>query len=132
MGPLRIEHETWGERFHRAYRKGRDAYGFTWRSLAETISQVTPVVNSTLIRMSELEEAPAGRAKRQLAYLTVLAMGFDPDDFDLTEEDVSPGWHMPTVRRLLTPKSRRNVATRRCITAPAGLCVEPRLFATAA
>lgn len=125
---LRLDEETWGERYLRAYFASRSLHGpeeVTWRRLAERVSQITPVAASTLMRLRTLKAEPVGPANRQLMYLVILALGFDPADFGLTEDDASPAWHMPTVRKLLAPKSRKRVTKIRCFTGPAGRSTSP-------
>lgn len=127
---LRLTDEKWGERFLRAYYASKERYGpqeVSWRKLAARVSKVLPAANSTVMRLRYLEDAPVGAAQRQLAYLAVLALGFDPQDFGLTEADASPGWHMPTVRKLVAPqKARDRASMKRCTTAPAGRSDAPR------
>lgn len=126
MAVLRKQEVTWGEELLLAYRRGREVHRYSWLKLAERVSQVTPVHHMTLQRLADLEVEPATASKRQLAYLTILAMGFDPADFGLTDADVSPAWHMPTVRKLLLPTSSRRSGDKSVrFTGPAGQMASP-------
>lgn len=121
MGALRLSDETWGERYNRAFRTGKKVHDYTWKELAAKVSVIIPTDDSVLIRIGQTDTVPTSPQKRRLAYLALMAMGFDPHEFDLGPEDVSPVWHMPTVRRHLIPGSARQRAVqKRCFTVSPG------------
>ncbi len=111
---LTINDETWGERFHRAYRRGRARHHFTYLGVAEAISATgNPVSDQTLLRLEQADEAPRSVSQRKAAYLALVAYGFEPEEFGLTVEN--SGLHMAdlsALRRALAPKAGAGKAAR--------------------
>lgn len=106
----RLEQETFGERLHRAYRRGRELHGFTYEERAEALRQVIDISDQSLIRYETLEEVPARPGQRQKLYLILIAYGFDPEDFGLTEDlaGIPEVWDMKKIRRILDPAYKGN------------------------
>jgi hypothetical protein len=103
--PFQLGDERWGEKVRRAYYRGKELHGYTWESLAQTISQVTPMSHGGLQRFMKYETKPTGRAV-ETAYLLCLAMGVNPVDLEITESQIqTPLYTSKTVRDLLFPAS---------------------------
>lgn len=101
--------ETWGERVRRAYRRARDTWGdgFNYRSVAEQISLVYPVSMTALQRLEQNEELPKQPRVRIVAFYALLAYGFDPADFGLTDENTPvANIDLRKTRQLLAPRNR--------------------------
>jgi hypothetical protein len=104
--PFKLGEERWGEKVRRAYYRGKRISGYTWASLAETISQVAPMSDAGLQRFMRYETKPTGRAV-ETAYLLCLAMGVDPGELGIDESEIqTPLYTSKTVRDLLFPASR--------------------------
>lgn len=117
----KLDEETWGERLHRAYRQCRARTGLVYMQHAEAISAFVPISDQTLMRSELLEEVPARPNKRQVMFLTLLAYGFEPEEFGLTEETCSlTGFDMKRVRRELDPDRRVKSAVRASVIANTG------------
>jgi len=82
---LELPPESWGARLHRAYKVGREVYGYTYAELADAISPIYPVSQQTLIRLERNNEAPKAARQMFLAWLYVTALGFDPRDLRVVE-----------------------------------------------
>lgn len=83
---LDLPRETWGERVHRAYRHGRDQYGYTYMDLAKQISRLgMPISQQTIIRLEENPVPPKTGRGHLNAWLALTAMGFNPADFQIKE-----------------------------------------------
>lgn len=82
---LELPPETWGARLHRAYKVGKEVYGYTYSEIADAISAIYPVSQQTLIRLERNNEAPRADRVMFLAWLYVTAMGFDPRDLKVVE-----------------------------------------------
>ena len=113
--PLKLEPETWGERYARAYRTSRHLYGRTYEEVAELLTSVgKDCAPSALYKLANHDEVPGRMPSRQRAYLALLAYGFAPEDFGLTIENSGlKSWDMKRVVDQLKPKSP-------CITVRAG------------
>lgn len=98
---------TWGDRFHLAYRQSRDTFGYgyiSYSTVAERVSQIVPTSNQSILRMEGWEELPRNAQTRQVAFFALMALGFDPADFGLTEKNVPlGGFNMARARKLLSP-----------------------------
>lgn len=79
---------TWGEKVHLAYRRSRATYGHTYREVAERISQIFPTTDATIVRLESYDTVPKQERVRIVAYLALLAYGFDPSDFGLSPDNV--------------------------------------------
>ena len=83
---LELPRETWGEKLHRAYRVGRDTYGYTYVDLARQITRIgMPISQQTIIRLEENTSVPKTGRGQLNAWLAITAMGFDAADFGLKE-----------------------------------------------
>lgn len=101
---LRLDSETWGDRMNRAYRMARRKYKLTYDSVAERISPIEKTTSGTLVRLGDFDELPGQARTRKIAFLAVMAYGFDPKDFGLTAENVPlAGMDLKAVRELLRP-----------------------------
>lgn len=85
---LKLGPERWGDRLRRAYYLSKQTYGGTWQELAERISQVRPVTDTTLMSYMKYESKPARMQQLQMAWLLCIAMRIDPADLDLNEADI--------------------------------------------
>lgn len=84
--------ETWGERFLRAYKKARSHPEFppgsiTYDAIAERVSQLVPTTGTSILRLGSADVEPSRPNQRQIAYLALVAMGFDPREFGLSHSD---------------------------------------------
>lgn len=84
---LSLGTETWGERLARA----RSRSGVSLKEAAARVSDLAPVSYSSIMRLESMTEPPADRKRRMVAYLTLIAYGFDPEQFGLSENDI-PKW----------------------------------------
>lgn len=101
------EPESWGERVSRAYRAQRRRTGQHYREVAERISQIHPVLNSQLSRLEDNEDLPPTRNTRLIAFLALIAYGYDPEDFGLNAGNTPvAGYDLKRVVDLLKPESR--------------------------
>ena len=83
---LELPRETWGERVHRAYRIGREQYGYTYEAVARQISRIgMPISQQTVFRTEAHEYAPKTARGQLNAWLVLCAYGFDPADFGIKE-----------------------------------------------
>jgi hypothetical protein len=86
-----LNDETFGEKVHRAYRQGRAAHGFTYREIADRLSAVYPVSMQSLQRLELQPDIPRQQRVRLVAYLALIAYGFDPEDFGLNHDNTPLG-----------------------------------------
>lgn len=89
-GPLKRQPQSWGDEFRNAYRQAKMHWpdgAVTYKAIAERISRVVPVSHTSILRLGYLNEVPESAAQRQMAYLALMAMGFDPTDFGLEPSD---------------------------------------------
>lgn len=77
--------ETWGERLRRA----RELSGLRLDEAAETISRVWPVSYASLVRLEKERKLPANPRRRLVAFLALVAYGFEPAGFEVGD-DVLP------------------------------------------
>lgn len=107
---LTLQAETWGSTYMRAYRQSRNHFGqsqITWDKLAERLRQVIPECSDTaLLRLGDLEFEPERPAQRLRAFLGLLAMGYDPEDFGMSPDNVPLGAiDLKRAKRLLSPRA---------------------------
>lgn len=107
---LHLVEENWGERLHRASRMSRQMYGQTYRDVAASISRLHKITDSTLIRLESYKELPSQQRVRVIAFYTLLAYGFEPAEFGLTEENVGLAPELVELaRKLLSPRASGNL-----------------------
>ena len=87
--PLELGEETWGERLRRAYYRSKQAYGHNWENLAQRVSQVHAITDTSLMRLMDYEDKPARTKQLQMAWLLAIALGIEPEELDLYEEDIN-------------------------------------------
>jgi hypothetical protein len=82
VGPV-LPAETWGDRFHRAYRIARRRHGpgFTYRAVAARISEYEPTSDVAILRLEARHELPDAPRTRRLALYCLALYGFDPAGF---------------------------------------------------
>lgn len=82
----RLPPETWGQRLERA--RG----DLTQEQAAEIVSRVHNVSHATIARLERLDGAPPTTSKnrRRVAILSILAYGYDPEDFGLSIDELPP------------------------------------------
>lgn len=101
---LSLQPETWGERFHRAYRIGRREHGMQYRTIADKVSMVFPTSQTAVIRLEEFDDIPEHPRTRLIAYLSLVTIGFDPADFGLDESNCPlAGYDLARIRSALAP-----------------------------
>lgn len=101
-----LDDENFGERVHRAYRKGRATYGFTYREVSERLSTVYPVSMQSLQRIEQQPVIPRQPRMRLVAYLALIAYGFEPEDFGLNHDNTPLGFvDLQRARTALDPRS---------------------------
>jgi hypothetical protein len=66
------------------------------KEAAARVSELLPVSYSSLMRLESMQEPPTDQRRRLLAYLTLVAYGYDPTQFGLEREDL-PKWVTPKV-----------------------------------
>lgn len=82
--------ENWGQKVRRAYYTQREMTGRRYADIAQTITDVAmPCYVNTLQRLEKYDTVPTTPRQRTMAYLAVLAYGYDPEDFGLTKDMVS-------------------------------------------
>lgn len=78
--------ETWGAKYTRAFKAQKRETGRNWYGLSDLLAEVgynaTPAQLNTL---GALDQEPSAPTQRQRAYMALTAMGFNPEDFGLTE-----------------------------------------------
>ena len=100
---MRLDEERWGERIRRA----RERAGLTVREAADLVSQIHETSYRSIARLEELHVPPTGR-RQLLAYLALLAYGYDPDDFGLGDSPASKLVNRREVIRAIAESSRCN------------------------
>ena len=103
---------TWGDEFRAAYNQAKRHFKagvITYEAVAERVSQLVPVSHTSILRLGYLETPPEKDAPRQMAYLALVAMGYDPRDFGLQSTDRAlRGMTDIEIRKLLDPGMARN------------------------
>jgi hypothetical protein len=88
---LSFHRETWGDRFHRAYRLARQRVGrgFTYREVARRVSLIRKTTDVGVIRLESLRTVPPKIAQRELAACCLVVYGFNPRHFGIDETNTS-------------------------------------------
>lgn len=112
-----LDAETWGERIGRA----RSRAGLSLKEAASRVSDFIPVSYASIMRLENLGSEPPDAKRRAVAFLTLVAYGYNPAEFGLSRSDV-PRWitdeHLaalpllptPPVRQQTPPAGRRRTA----------------------
>lgn len=89
---LELPPESWGDRFHRAYRlaRHREGAGFTYREVARRVSLVMATNDVAIIRLEQLSTLPQSQRARQLAVLCLAVYGYDAKPFGLDMINTEP------------------------------------------
>lgn len=100
--------ETWGLLFKAAFTQSKrhfDGGMVNYRALAERVSQLVPVSSTTILRLGTVDVIEdANPATRQVAYLSLMALGYDPTEFGLTHRDRAlRGLTDQEIRKMLDP-----------------------------
>ena len=82
--------ETWGDKFHRAYRLARRRYGkgFTYREAARRVSVVLQTNDAAILRLESFDTMPTTPRQRALAVYCLVVYGFEPGVLGFTEHNV--------------------------------------------
>lgn len=103
----RAEEPHWGDGFRAAYVQSKRHFEpgvISYEALAERVSQLVPTTGTSILRLGYADEVPRRPNTRQIAYLALVAMGFDPTQFDLTAEDRAlRGLTEIEIRKMLDP-----------------------------
>lgn len=98
---------NWGDEYRQAYRQAKtyfEAGAVTYQALAERVSRLVPVSDTTVMRLGYLEDEPRSAAQRQVAWLSLAAMGYDPTEFGLeTQDRALRGMTDIEIRKILDP-----------------------------
>lgn len=89
----RLGPETWGQRLRRA----RNLSGISTRDAAAAIGTYMPISRQRLLDLEKLDAIPPTYMRRIAAYLTIVAYGIDPADFELDTSCLPTGWDVPKV-----------------------------------
>lgn len=97
----------WGDEFRAAYLQAKRHFEqgvISYVAVAERVSQLIPTSDTTILRLSYNDDVPSNAGTRQVAYLALMAMGFDPTEFGLKPEDRGlKGLTDIELRRMLDP-----------------------------
>jgi hypothetical protein len=103
----RAETPRWGDEFRNAYIQAKRHFKpgvISYVAVAERVSQLIPTSDTTILRLSYNDTVPASASTRQIAYLALVAMGFDPTQFGLTLQDRAlKGLTDIQIRKMLDP-----------------------------
>lgn len=103
----RSDGPRWGDEFRAAYLQAKRYFEpgvISYAAVAERVSQLIPTSDTTILRLAYNDEVPAKAATRQIAWLALVAMGFDPREFGLNDEDRGlKGLTDIELRRMLDP-----------------------------
>lgn len=103
----RAETPRWGDEFRNAYIQAKRHFEpgvISYVAVAERVSQLIPTSDTTILRLSYNDTVPASASTRQIAYLALVAMGFDPTQFGLTLQDRAlKGLTDIQIRKMLDP-----------------------------
>lgn len=104
---LRKSDVCWGDEFRAAYDQAKrhwPAGTVTYAALAERVSKLVPVSHTAILRLGSLREPPGTPARKQLAYLSLMALGFEPAEFGFEPRDRAlHGMTDSEIRRILDP-----------------------------
>lgn len=81
---------TWGDEFRSAYSKAKRTLPrgvVTYQAIADRVSLLVPANQTTILRLGQRDTVPEDPSQRQMAYLALVAMGYDPREFELTHND---------------------------------------------
>lgn len=99
---------VWGDQFRAAFTQSKRFFAdgvITYRNVADRVAQIVPVTDTTILRLGYIDDirnSPAGT--RQVAYLTMMALGYDPSEFELEPTDRAlRGYTDQELRKLLDP-----------------------------
>lgn len=104
---LKLEPETFGQKLKRAYLTQRSLYGWTLEDIEERItsSGVMKISDTQMQRLERHTDLPPTAQTRLQAYVVIIAYGYDPADFGLTEENVPLGAiDLKKLYNLVSPK----------------------------
>ena len=97
----------WGDEFKAAWMQAKRYFEpgvITYEAVAERVSQLVPVSHTSVLRLGYLTEMPDKASTRQMAYLTLMAMGYDPLEFGLEPRDRAlRGMTDAEIRKMLDP-----------------------------
>lgn len=97
----------WGDEFRAAYLQAKRHFEpgvVSYEAVAERVSQLVPTTGTSILRLGYSEEVPSRPNQRQIAYLALVAMGFDPTEFGLDASDRAlRGLTEIEVRKMLDP-----------------------------
>lgn len=103
----RSEGPRWGDEFRAAYQQAKRFFEpgvISYAAVAERVSQLIPTSDTTILRLSYNDDVPTNASTRQIAYLALVAMGFDPAEFGLESRDRGlKGLTDIQIRRMLDP-----------------------------
>ena len=103
----RTEEPHWGDAFRAAYVQAKRCFEpgvISYEAVAERVSQLVPTTGTSVLRLGYSQEVPSRPNTRQIAYLALVAMGFDPTQFGLTVEDRAlRGLTEIEIRKMLDP-----------------------------
>ncbi len=98
---------SWGDEYRQAYRQAKtyfEAGAVTYDAVADRVSLLVPVSQTTVMRLGYLEDAPQSPSQRQIAWLSLVAMGYDPSEFGLqTQDRALRGLTDIEIRKILDP-----------------------------
>lgn len=98
---------NWGEEFRQAYIQAKGYFEsgvITNAAVAERVSRLVPTTPTSILRLGYLTGPPTRPNHRQIAYLALVAMGYDPSEFGLTSEDRAlRGLTDIEIRKMLDP-----------------------------
>jgi hypothetical protein len=84
MALSRLDDETWGERVRRARNRSR----LSLKTVEHLIRPMAPASYSYVGRLEQLVAPPSDMKKRAVAFLTLVAYGYDPTEFGLSRDDL--------------------------------------------
>lgn len=103
----RAEGPKWGDEVRAAYLQAKrhfDPGMVTYAAVAARVSQLVPTTDTSILRLGYHDDVPNNAGTRQIAYLALMAMGFDPSEFGLTPQDRGlKGYTDIELRKLLDP-----------------------------
>ncbi len=107
MSSLRRTQMSWGDEFRAAYAQAKRHWPqgvVTYEQLAQRVSKLVPVSHTTILRLGQLDEMPDKPATKQVAYLSLMALGFDPIEFGFEPRDRAlHGLTDADLRKILDP-----------------------------
>ena len=98
---MKLGQETWGQRLRRA----REHAGLSIYDAEKIVSRVYPASYRTIARLEKLAAAPDDK-RAVLAYVAVVAYGFDPADFGLADTPAAAVFDLERLVATLSSQSR--------------------------